>query len=77
MKFGAARSQRVAQPSTQSGKEKQVWRRIFGGCDGSGVVGPPPISSTTSLSISAVSELPTYLDSGCVTANISNPIYNG
>ena len=68
-KFGAARSQRVAQPSAQSGKKKQAWGRIFGGRggSGSGVVGPPP-SSTSCSSSSAVSELSAYLDSDCVTA---------
>ena len=66
-KFDAARSQRVAQPSAQSGKKKQTWGTIFGGRDGSGVVGPPPVTFTSSLSTS-VSELSVYLDSDCVTA---------
>ena len=39
-KFGAARSQRVAQPASHTGKRKQAWERIFGG-PGS-VVGPSP-----------------------------------
>jgi hypothetical protein len=39
-KFGAARSQRLAQPSGHTGKSKQAWEKIFGGA-GSGVVGPP------------------------------------
>jgi len=30
-KFGAARSQRAAQPSNHTGKKKQAWGRIFGG----------------------------------------------
>lgn len=70
MKFGAARSQRVAQPSTHTGKRKQAWGRIFAnrGGSGSGLVGPPPMSSTSSSSPSAVSELSAYLDSDCVTS---------
>jgi hypothetical protein len=34
-KFGAARSQRVAQPSIHTGKKTQTWGRIFGGHGGS------------------------------------------
>jgi hypothetical protein len=65
-KSGAARSQKVAQPSIHTGKKKQTWGRIFGGHggSGSGVVGPPPpVSATSSSSTSAVCELSTYLDS--------------
>jgi hypothetical protein len=54
-KFGAARSQRVAQPSNHAGKRKQAWGRIF---EGSGVVGPPPsTTSSSSTSVSARSKL--------------------
>ncbi|XP_066358138.1 zinc finger BED domain-containing protein RICESLEEPER 2-like [Miscanthus floridulus] len=67
-KFGAARSQRVAQPSAHSGKKKQAWERIFGGRGGAGVVGPGPACSPSSSSPCAVSELSAYLDSDCVTA---------
>ena len=67
-KFGAARSQRVLQPSTHSGKKKQAWAKIFGDQAGSGVVGPPPTSSSSSGG--AVSELTAYLDSDCVTAMV-------
>jgi hypothetical protein len=64
-KFGAAKSQRVAQPSTHSGKTKQTWGRIFGGHD---VVGPGPSHdcSPSSSSPSAVSEVLAYLDTDCV-----------
>jgi len=65
-KFGAARSQRVAQPSNHTGKKKQTWGRIFG-C-GSGVVGPFPLPATLSSSTSAVCELSAYLDSDNVTS---------
>ena len=65
-KFGAARSQRVPQPSAHSGKKKQAWAKIFADNTGSGVVGPPPVSSSSSSS--AISELSAYLDSDCVTA---------
>jgi hypothetical protein len=41
-KFGATRSQKVAQPSAHSGKRKQAWGRIFGG---RGVVGPSSVCS--------------------------------
>ena len=64
-KFGAARSQRVAQPSHHTGKKKQVWGRIFS--RGSGVVGPSPLPATLSLSTSTVSELSAYLDSDNAT----------
>ena len=60
-KFGAARSQRVVQPSHHIGKKKQAWERIFG--RGSGVVGPSPLAATSSSSTSVVSELSAYLDS--------------
>jgi hypothetical protein len=68
-KFGTARSQRVAQPSTHTGKKKQAWGRIFGGRggSGSGVVGPPPVSASSSSYTSAVCELLAYLDSDNVT----------
>jgi hypothetical protein len=66
-KFGAARSQRVAQPSGHTGKSKQAWGRIFGGA-GSGVVGPHPVPGTSSSSSAGVSELSAYLDSDCVTS---------
>jgi hypothetical protein len=70
-KFGTASSQRVAQPSANTGKKKQAWGRIFGGSgtsgSGSGGIGPPG-SGTSSLSSSAVSELSAYLDSDCVTS---------
>ena len=65
-KFGAARSQRVAQPSNHTGKKKQAWGRIFG--RGLGVVGPSPLPATLSSSTSAVSELSAYLDSDNVTS---------
>jgi hypothetical protein len=65
-KYGAARSQRVAQPSINSGKRKQTWGRIFGG---SSVVGPPPATtSSSSVSASGRSELSAYFDSDCVTS---------
>ena len=64
-KFGAARSQRVPQPSAHSGKKKKAWAKIFGDQAGSSVVGPPPTSSSSSGG--AVSELSAYLDSDCVT----------
>ena len=66
-KFGAARSQRVPQPSAHSGKKKQSWAKIFGEHAGSGGVGPPPVSSSSSSS-GDDSELSAYLDSDCVTA---------
>ena len=65
-KFSAARSQRVAQPSHHTGKKKQAWGRIFS--RGSGVVGPFPISATSSSSTSVVCELSAYLDSDNVTS---------
>jgi hypothetical protein len=67
--FGAATSQRVPQPSAHTDKKKQAWGRIFGGPggSGSGVVGPPPGSSTSSSSF-GVPELSAYLDSDCVTS---------
>ena len=64
-KFGAARSQRVAQPASHTGKRKQTWRRTFGG-PGS-VVGPSPAYAPT-LSTSTANELSVYLDSDNVTA---------
>jgi hypothetical protein len=64
-KFGAARNQRIAQPSNPSGRRGLSWGRIFGD---SGVVGPPPGSATPSCSsASARSELSVYLDSDNVT----------
>jgi hypothetical protein len=65
-KFGAARSQRVAQPLGHTGKSKQAWGRIFGGAR-SGVVDPPCPGSSSSSS-AGVSELSAYLDSNCVTS---------
>ncbi|XP_066333840.1 zinc finger BED domain-containing protein RICESLEEPER 2-like [Miscanthus floridulus] len=65
-KFGAARSQWVAQPSHHIGKKRQAWGRIFG--RGSGVVGPSPLPVTSSSSTSVVSELSAYLDSDNVTS---------
>ena len=58
-KFGAARSQRVAQPSHHTGKKKQAWGRIFG--RGSGIVCASPLPAASSSS-TAVSELSAYLD---------------
>ena len=67
-KFGATRSQRVAQPASHTGKRKQAWGRIFGG-PGSGVVGPFPASApTSSTSGSVMCELTVYVDSDNVTA---------
>ena len=65
-KFGAARSQRVAQPSHHTGKKKQAWKRIFG--RGSSVVGPSPLPATSSSSTSVVCELSAYLDNDNVTS---------
>jgi hypothetical protein len=71
-KFGAARSQRVAQPSNHIGKKKQARGRIFGGSGGSGsgsdVVGPPPVSATSFSSTSAICALLAYLDSDNITS---------
>ena len=64
-KFGAARSQRVAQPASHTGKRKQAWGRIFGGPRS--VVGPSPACAPT-LSASTANELSVYLDSDNVTA---------
>ena len=63
-KFGAARSQRVAQPASHTGKRKQAWGRIFGGPRS--VVGPSPACAPT-LSASTANELSVYLDSDNVT----------
>ena len=65
-KFGAARSQRIAQPSHHTGKKKQAREGIFG--RRSGVVGPSPLPATSSSSTSAVCELSAYLDSNNVTS---------
>jgi len=66
-KFDAARSQRVAQPTSHTGKRKQAWERIFGG-PGS-VVGPSPACAPTlSSSASTANELSIYLDSDNFTA---------
>ena len=66
-KFGVARSQRLAQPTSHTGKRKQAWGRIFGG-PGS-VVGPSPACAPTlSLSASTANELSVYLDNDNVTA---------
>ncbi|XP_066320504.1 zinc finger BED domain-containing protein RICESLEEPER 3-like [Miscanthus floridulus] len=64
-KSGAARSQRVAQPSHHTGKKKQAWERIFG--RGSGIVGASPLPATSSSS-TAISELSAYLDSDNITS---------
>ena len=67
-KFGAARSQRAAQPASHTGKKKQAWGRIFES-PGSGIVDPSPVSvPTSSSSGSAVCELLVYLDSDNVTS---------
>jgi hypothetical protein len=69
-KFGAARSQRIAQPSNHFGKRKQEWGRIFGD---SGVVGPPPATtSSSSSSVPARSKLLVYMDSDNVTSYEDN-----
>ncbi|XP_066392152.1 zinc finger BED domain-containing protein RICESLEEPER 2-like [Miscanthus floridulus] len=65
-KLGAARSQRIAQPSHHTGKKKQAWKRIIG--RGSGVVGPSPLPATSSSSTSTICELSAYLDSDNVTS---------
>ena len=66
-KFGATRTQRVAQPASHIGKKKQAWIRIFGGSRS--VVGPSPASAPTlSSSASTTSELLVYLNSDNVTA---------
>jgi hypothetical protein len=59
---GSARSQRPVKSSSQSGKKKQAWGRIFGGPGAS--LG---FSTSSSSTQSAVSELTTYLDSDPVT----------
>ena len=63
---GAARTQRVSQPSAHCGKRKQAWGRIFGGPGASPGSGCSPSSSSTP-SGSGVSELSAYLDSDPVT----------
>ena len=66
-KFGAARSQRVAQPVIHTGKRKQTWGRIFRGPRS--VVGPSPACAPTlSSSASTANELSIYLDSDNFTA---------
>jgi len=66
-KFGAARSQRVAQPVIHTGKRKQTWGRIFGGPRS--VVAPSPACAPTlSSSTSTANELSVYLDSDNVNA---------
>ena len=69
-KFGAARSQRAAQPASHTGKKKQAWGRIFGGPGSSGVVGPSPASARTSSQSASTAgcELTAYLDSDNITA---------
>jgi hypothetical protein len=47
--------------------KKQAWGRIFGDSS-SGVVGPPPISTPSASSFSAICELSAYLDSDNVTS---------
>jgi hypothetical protein len=47
--------------------KKQAWGRIFGDSS-SGVVGPPPISTPSASSSSAICELSAYLDSDNVTS---------
>ena len=67
-KFGAARSQRVAQPASHTCKKKQASGRIFGS-PRSSIVGPSLASPPTlSSSTSAVCELSAYLDSDNVTS---------
>jgi hypothetical protein len=62
-KFGAARYQRPTHPTSQPGKRKQAWGRIFGG-PGSCIGGPSPASTpASSTSGSVMSELSAYLDS--------------
>ena len=66
-KFGAARSQRVAQPTINTGKRKQACERIFGG-PGS-IIGPSPACAPTlSSSASTANELSVYIDNNNVTA---------
>ena len=66
-KFGAARSQRVAQPAIYTGKRKHAWGRIFRGPRS--IVGPSPACAPTlSSSSSTANELSVYLDSDNVTA---------
>jgi hypothetical protein len=47
--------------------KKQAWGRIFGD-PSSGVVGPPPVSTPSASSFSAICELSAYLDSNNVTS---------
>ena len=61
---GAARSQRVSQPSAHSGKRKQAWGRIFGGPSASPGCS---LSSSSTPAGAGVSELSAYLDSNPVT----------
>jgi hypothetical protein len=64
---GAARTQRVSQPSAHCGKRKQAWGRIFGGPGASPGSGCSPSSSSTSSGSGITSELSAYLDSDPVT----------
>jgi hypothetical protein len=59
---GSTRSQRPIQPSSQSGKRKQAWGKIFGGPGAS-----PGFFTSSSSTPSAISELTAYLDSDPVT----------
>jgi hypothetical protein len=59
---GSTRSQRLIQPSSQSGKRKQAWEKIFGGPGAS-----PGFFTSSSSTPSAISELTAYLDSDPVT----------
>ena len=68
-KFGAARSQRVAQCASHTSKRKQAWGRIFGGPRS--IVGPSPAYAPT-LSASTANELSVYLDSDNITAYEDN-----
>ena len=69
-KSGVARSQRLAQPASHTGKKKQTWERIFGGTRSSCVVGPSPTSARTSSQSASTAgcELIAYLDSDNATA---------
>jgi hypothetical protein len=60
-KFGAAKNRRDAHPTSQTGKRKQAWGRIFGGLGASGVIRTSP--TPTSYAASVGCELTTYLDS--------------
>jgi hypothetical protein len=65
-KFGAVKNRRAAYPTSQTGKRKQAWGRIFGGPGASGVIGPSPTPTSTAAYVGC--ELTAYLDSDNVTA---------